>query len=158
MLYRGEGLTRQGGGAPLGFQTCVGASWGVVRVPCREPHLGPFLDPLLIPKWGGVFQGGSGPSGASEWPQTASRRARNARSSVIPGKKKCFPPFLTPYRSQKGPSEGLLGPSRASERSESGSEQSENVSLTTPNGLGSFLAKTQFRPFSDPFRSHFGAI
>ena len=132
----------------------------MARGTCGETHFWPFFDPLYNPEWG-ISRGFK--DGASTWPQTASKRAQNAFLSTPHGrglslKKHVLGHFSTPFRSQNGPLEGLLGPNIASKRSMTGSKQPENVSSTTPNSLGSFWAKTQFWPFSDPFWNHFGVI
>ena len=75
-------------------------------------------------------------------------------SRAIFAKKHLFGPFLTHFQFQNGPFEGLLGPNSASKRSKTGSKQPENVSLSAPNGLGSFLEI----PSSGPFQTHSGPI
>ena len=61
---------------------------------------------------------------------------------------------MTPFWSQNGPLEGFLGAHSASKRSKPGVKQPANVSLSTPNGLGSFLEKLNV----GHFQTHFGTI
>ena len=73
--------------------------------------------------------------------------------------KTCFQPFFeTPFRFQNGPLEGLLGPNSASKPSKTRLKQPENVFLSAPNGLGSFMEKHSISAILDPIWDQLGPV
>ena len=131
-FYMWEGLTRQFGlfwGSKTAQNMCL-SILGWPQGHLRENIFLALFRPPFDPKMG--YLKGCG----AEW---SLKMATNSLKMGLECALDVFGHFWTPFRSPNGPFEGLLG-----------TDQPENVSSSTPRGLGRFVfGKTQFRPVSD---------